>query len=71
MSELALTAATPDALLTQLIDEYAPRMVSVHRQAVAPLRGADDGSTLAALRRAQAPRAADRMAEILGLANPD
>ncbi|MDR0945747.1 MAG: PIN domain-containing protein [Bifidobacteriaceae bacterium] len=65
MSELGLTVMTPDALFLRLIGDYLPVMVDVHRDAVKSLKGATDRSTLAALRRAGAPKTATVMSVML------
>lgn len=51
---LGLEVLTPDQLLSLLATEYEQQMLAAHRAAVASLKGATDGSTVAALRRAGA-----------------
>ncbi len=57
---------TPDQLLSRLVAEYEPLMLTAHRMAVASLNGATDESTMNALRRAGATTTATLMARILG-----
>lgn len=51
----------PDALLTRLMRDHPAQMIEVHRVARSSLKGGTDESTLAALRRADAPFAADAL----------
>lgn len=62
---LGFEVLTPDQLLSQLMVEYEPQMLTVHRTAVASLKGATDESTVAALRRACTPTAAALIAQLL------
>lgn len=64
---LGVEVLTPDQLLSRLVVEYEPRMLAVHRTAVASLKGATDGSTVAALRRAGASTTAGLIARLLGV----
>jgi predicted nucleic acid-binding protein len=64
---LGVEVLTPDQLLSQLAVEYEPQMLAVHRTAVASLKGATDGSTVAALRRAGASTTAGLIAGLLGV----
>jgi len=63
---LGLEVLTPDQLLSRLVVEHEPHMLTVHQTAVASLKGATDESTVAALRRAGAPMTAALIAELLG-----
>jgi predicted nucleic acid-binding protein len=63
---LGVEVLTPDHLLTRLITEYEPQMLTAHRTAVASLKGATDESTVNALRRAGAPATADLIARLVG-----
>jgi predicted nucleic acid-binding protein len=65
---LGVEVLTPDQLLSQLVVEYGPQMLAVHRTAVASLKGATDESTVTALRRAGAPTTAGLIARLLGAA---
>ena len=62
---LGFEVLTPDQLLSRLVIEYGPQMFTVHRTAVASLKGATDESTVTALRRAGAPTAAGLVARLL------
>jgi hypothetical protein len=64
---LGVEVLTPDQLLSRLVAEYEPQMLSAHCTAVASLKGATDTSTIAALRRAGASTTAALMAHLLGL----
>jgi hypothetical protein len=64
-ASLGVETMTPDALPCLLITEFETRMLAAHAAAVASLRGATDGSTIRALRRAGAPAAAALMAGLL------
>ncbi|WP_402371559.1 hypothetical protein [Isoptericola rhizosphaerae] len=55
----------PDELLVGLIRSCPTEMLAVHRVSVTRLPGATDSSTVAALRRAGAPQAADAMVALL------
>jgi hypothetical protein len=71
MDRHGLVAMTADALLCRLVEERPAEMVRVHRVSVSTLAGATDESTIAALRRAAAPKTADRMwALLIGEASP-
>lgn len=63
---LGVEVLTPDQLLGRLVVECGPQMLTVHRIAVASLKGATDESTVAALRRAGAPTTAGLIARLLG-----
>jgi predicted nucleic acid-binding protein len=65
VTPLGIEIMSPDLLLSALIAEYPSPMLAVHATAVAKLRGATDASTLAALRRAGAPNAAEGMTRLL------
>jgi predicted nucleic acid-binding protein len=58
LQALGVEALTPDQLLSRLVAEYEPQMLTVHRTTVASLKDATDGSTIAALQRAGAPTTA-------------
>jgi len=64
---LGVEVLTPDQLLSRLMVEYEPQMLAVHRTAVASLKGATDGSTVAALRKAGASTTASLIAGLLGV----
>jgi predicted nucleic acid-binding protein len=64
---LGVEVLTPDQLLSRLVVEYEPQMLTVHRTTVASLKGATDGSTVAALRRAGASTTASLIAGLLGV----
>ena len=64
---LGVEVLTPDQLLSRLVVEYEPQMLAVHRTAVASLKDATDGSTVAALRRAGASTTASLIARLLGV----
>jgi predicted nucleic acid-binding protein len=64
---LGVEVLTPDQLLSRLVVEYEPPMLAVHRTAVASLKGATDGSTVAALRKAGASTTASLIAGLLGV----
>jgi hypothetical protein len=64
---LGVEVLAPDQLLSRLVVECGPRMLAVHRTAVASLKGATDESTVAALRRAGAPTTASLIARLLGV----
>lgn len=59
MATVGIELLTADALLTRLFEAYPSKMIAEHRTSVARLTGATDESTVAALRRAKAMRAAD------------
>lgn len=65
MTALGIEVVTTDALLSALIEEAPAAMVGVHRTVVSRMKGATDESTLVALRRAKAVRAADLMAAMI------
>ena len=65
---LGFDVMRPDELICRLIEEHPAAMRYVHETSVANLPGATTESTLAALHRAKAPRAADAMARLLGQA---
>lgn len=65
VAPLGFEVMTPDVLLSALITEYPSQMITVHATSVARLRGATDGSTIAALRRAGAPTAATKLTQLL------
>jgi hypothetical protein len=64
---LGVEVLTADQLLARLVGEDEPQMLTVHRTAVAALKGATDESTVAALRRAGAPTTAGLIARLLGV----
>ena len=64
---IGLAVLTPDDLFVRLILADASAMVGAHRAAVSNFTTATDQSTMAALRRAQAPKTAGLMSEILGI----
>lgn len=66
MEAVDIQALTADDLLSLLAAEYRDEMHAVHQTVVARLSGATDESTLAALRRAGAARAAKLIRELLG-----
>ncbi|MFT4215161.1 MAG: PIN domain-containing protein [Microbacterium sp.] len=59
MAEVGIRLMSADDLLSLLVTEFPDGMLAAHRLAVSRLPGATDDSTLAALRRAGAPNAAD------------
>ena len=65
MAAVGIEAMTVGDLLSQLVEEFEDDMLVVHRIAVSRLPGATDESTIAALRRANATKAADLMAALL------
>lgn len=65
MAELKIELMTPDTLLATLISEFPAQMRNVHVTSVTRLRGATDRSTIAALRRAGAPKAASLIPALL------
>lgn len=65
MSRLGIGLYSPDQLLCELIDRYPEAMRSSHELALANLAGATNESTFAALVRAGAPKAAERMRALL------
>jgi predicted nucleic acid-binding protein len=67
VESFGIEVLTPDQLLARLVAEYEPQILAAHRTAVASLKGATDGSTIAALRRAGASTTADLMAQLLGV----
>ncbi|MDR1426481.1 MAG: PIN domain-containing protein [Bifidobacteriaceae bacterium] len=67
LAKLGVAVMSPDDLFTQLIGTRLAAMIEAHRAAVANFAGSSDQSTVAALRRAGAARAADMMSELLGL----
>jgi len=64
---LGVEVLTPDQLLSRLVVEHEPQMLTVHRTVVASLKGATDTSTVAALRRAGATTTAGLIAGLLGV----
>jgi predicted nucleic acid-binding protein len=64
-TSLGLAVQHPDELLAHLAQEKPAEMLAAHQLAVARLRGATNESTIAALRRAGAPRTADLMVALL------
>lgn len=66
---LGIEVITPDELIVRLVRDHPVRMVEVHAVAVSSLKGATDNSTLAALRRADAPLAADAVERALRVAD--
>lgn len=66
MEAVDIQALTADDLLSLLAAEYRDEMHAVRQTVVARLSGATDESTLAALRRAGAARAAKLIRELLG-----
>ncbi|WP_369371813.1 PIN domain-containing protein [Promicromonospora sp. Populi] len=69
VAHLGANVMHPDLLLSWLVRERPDEMRAVHDTAVARLPGATDASTIAALRRAGAPAAAELMARILNSAD--
>jgi hypothetical protein len=67
MASLGLIVVTPDELIGPLIAHHPDSMIWVHEQSLGTLRGATNQSTLAALRKAGAPKTAKSMGKILGL----
>jgi predicted nucleic acid-binding protein len=65
LGAFGIEVVTADAPIHQLIERYPQAMLTVHLTAVRSLRGATDQSTLAALRRAKAPRTAEAMTRLL------
>lgn len=68
MAEVGIRLMSADALLTLLVTEFPDGILAAHRLAVSRRPDATDDSTLAALRRAGAPNAADHMAGLLRVA---
>ena len=64
-TEFGFVVLTPDRLLCRLIAEFPAIMRLVHETSVANLPGATDTSTFAALRKANAPQAAEAMKGLL------
>lgn len=62
---LGVEVLTPDQLLSRLVTEYEPQMLTAHRTAVGSLKGATDESTVNALRRAGAPTTANLIARLV------
>jgi len=62
---LGFEVMSPDDVLCQLIALSPETMLLVHQTSVANLKGATDESTMAALRRAGAPRTAQAMSRLL------
>ena len=71
LSDLGLEVMTPDCLLCRLFEVQQEAMFQVHRTTVQQFSHATDASTIAALRKAQAPRTADKVAALVGLATRD
>lgn len=67
MDEVGIQLMSADALLSLLIIEFPEQMHAAHRLSVSRLSGATDRSTVAALRRAGAGRAAGLLAELLNV----
>lgn len=65
VGELGLDVRHPDEVLARLVRYRPIEMLSVHRLCVERLKGATDESTVAALRRADAPRTADLIEALL------
>jgi predicted nucleic acid-binding protein len=65
VGRLGLQVQHPDELLAGLVESHPEDMREVHRHSVAGLRGATDESTIAALKRADAPRTADLISVLL------
>jgi len=70
MDPLGIAVMTPDALLARLVESHPAPMLRAHRMSVAAFRGATDAVTLAALRRAGAAVAADRLLDLLTTPEP-
>lgn len=68
MAQLGIELMSADELLSLLVTEFPVEMVGAHELTVSRLHGASDVSTLAALRRAGAGRAANLLAELLNVA---
>ncbi|ACZ29881.1 conserved hypothetical protein [Xylanimonas cellulosilytica DSM 15894] len=62
---LGIEVLTQDELLTRLVHDHPDAMVAVHRLVVDAMRNATDESRLEALRRANAPGAANALARLL------
>ena len=69
MKVVDIQALTADDLISLLVMEYGDEMRAVHRTVVSRLPGATDQSTLAALRRAGAGRAAGLLMDLLPSSN--
>ena len=67
MAGVGIQLLTADELLVRLVTAQPSKMLVAHRSAVTSLTGATDASTLAALRRANATKAAHLMAQLLDL----
>ncbi len=67
MHKLGIQVVDPDTLLHSLAVTHPDEMKRAHHHAVAAMKGSTDASTLEALIRANAPRAADQMAHVMSL----
>ena len=65
MAAIGIEAMTADELLTILVEEFEDDLLVAHRLTVSRLPGATDGSTVAALRRANVSHTADLMVALL------
>lgn len=65
MDELGIQVMSADALLCALMAEFPQESIAAHRLTVSRLPGATEQSTLAALRRAGASRAAELLRSLL------
>lgn len=65
LATFGIEVITPDELIARLVRDHRTRMVQVHEIVVSGLTGATSDSTLAALRRAGAPLAADALERTL------
>jgi len=67
MDDLKLVAMQPDDLFCHLFESHPDAMLQVHRTTVQKLHDATDASTIAALRKAQAPNTASQVTRLVGL----
>lgn len=67
MNAVGVELLNADALLARLVTVHPSKMLAAHRSTVASQTGATDALTLAALRRANATKTADLMAQLLDL----
>lgn len=70
MEAAGVIRVTPDQLFCALIDVHPAEMLDVHRTAVRKSRHATDESTLAALRRSECGRTAERVAALIAVHGP-
>lgn len=71
MEDLGLGVMTPDDLFCHLFEVQAAVMLRVHRTTVLRFFQATDASTIEALRKAQAPRTANKVAALVNPGTED